>query len=111
MAYLIKNAQAVFSPTAADATDSSGGHRRSAVKGLAITSCVVAGSRPSTTSSSLVSGHRTYTIIITTSTKEKKISTILMSTLSIQIAAREADAKAKVAAAKKKAPKAKKETK
>ena len=32
-----------------------------------------------------------------------------MSTLSIQIAAREADAKAKVAAAKKKAPKAKKE--
>ena len=34
-----------------------------------------------------------------------------MSTLSIQIAAREADAKAKVAAAEKKAPKAKKETK
>ena len=34
-----------------------------------------------------------------------------MSTLSIQIAAREAVAKAKVAAAKKKPPKAKKETK
>ena len=34
-----------------------------------------------------------------------------MSTLSIQIAPREADAKAKVAAAKKKAPKSKKETK
>ena len=58
-----------------------------------------------------MSGHRTDTIIATTSTKEKEIPTILMSTLSIQIAAREADAKAKVAAAKKKAPKAKKETK
>tara|TARA_B100000945_G_scaffold311929_1_gene305790 strand:- start:712 stop:816 length:105 start_codon:yes stop_codon:yes gene_type:complete len=34
-----------------------------------------------------------------------------MSTLSNQIASREADAKAKVAAAKKKAPKSKKETK
>ncbi len=63
------------------------------------------------TGSSPVSRHRTYTIIVTTSTKEKEIPTILMSTLSIQIAAREAEAKAKVAAAKKKAPKAKKETK
>ena len=50
-----------------------------------------------------MSRHRTYTIIITTSTKEKEISTILMSTLSEQVAAREKAAKKKPA--KKKAVK------
>ena len=40
-----------------------------------------------------MSGYRTYTIIATTSTKEKEIFTILMSTLSKIIADREIAAK------------------